>query len=295
MDPMDLQVAQLWRFPVKSMGGEQVDECPLAGRGLRGDRGYALVDRTTGRVASAKDPRKWAGLLQMAARYVDQPSGGRQLPPVTITFADGSSVRSDAPGIDATLSQAVGREVSLSSEPGPGAGYDGVWPLIDGLAPDRFIESSEVGRTDDGEPVLGLELGGLATGTFLDVAPVHVLATATLDDLAVRNPGASYDRRRFRANVVLSGAPSAFVENDWVGRSMAIGDAEITVAMATMRCVMTTLAQTGLERDRRTLQGIAAHNRVEIPGLGTWACVGAYATVSRGGTVRIGDRMSLSA
>ncbi|GAC1310625.1 MAG: MOSC domain-containing protein [Acidimicrobiales bacterium] len=290
---MDMQVAELWRFPVKSMGGEQVDECPLTDRGFLGDRGYALVDRTTGRVASAKDPRKWACLLQMAARYADPPTAGDSLPPVTVTFADGSSVRSDAAGADATLSRAVGRDVTLSSDPGPGAGYDSVWPLIDGLVPDGFIESSEAGRTDDGEPVLGLHLGGLAAGTFLDVAPVHLLATATLDDLAARTPAASYDRRRFRANIVLSGAPSGFAENDWVGRSLALGDAEITVAMATMRCVMTTLAQPGLERDRRTLQGIAAHNRVEISGLGTWACVGGYATVSRGGTVRVGDQAPL--
>ncbi|GAC1592388.1 MAG: MOSC domain-containing protein [Acidimicrobiales bacterium] len=291
---MDLHVAEVWRFPVKSMGGEEVDECPLTGLGLLGDRGYALVDRTTGRVASAKDPRKWAGLLRMSARYVDEPSRGAPLPPVLVTFADGSSVRSDTPGVDATLSRAVGREVSLSCDAGPGAGYDGVWPLIDGLAPDGFIESTTVGRTDDGEPVLALDLGMLASGTFLDVAPVHVLTTATLDALAAATPGASYDRRRFRANVVVGGTSSGFAENDWVGRSMALGDAEITMAMATMRCVMTTLAQPGLERDRQTLQGIAAQNRVEIPGLGTWACAGAYATVSGNGTVRVGDQASLS-
>ncbi|GAC1378193.1 MAG: MOSC domain-containing protein [Acidimicrobiales bacterium] len=290
---MDMQVAELWRFPVKSMGGEQVDECPLTTQGFLGDRGYAVVDRTTGRVASAKDPRKWSGLLQMTARYVEPPVAGASLPPVTVAFADGSSVRSDTVGADATLSRAVGREVTLSSDPGPGAGYEGVWPLIDGLVPDSFIAANEIGRTDDGLPVLALDLGMLAAGTFLDVAPVHVLAMATLDELASRNPGASYDRRRFRANVVLSGAHSGFAENDWVGRPVVLGDAEITVAMATMRCVMTTLAQPGLERDRRTLQGIATQNRVEIPGIGTWACAGGYATVSRDGTVRVGDRASL--
>jgi hypothetical protein len=75
-----------------------------------------------------------------------------------------------------------------------------------------------------------------------------------------------------------------------VGRRVALGAAaEVTVTLPTMRCVMTTLAQEDLARDRQTLRAIATHNRVEITGLGTWACAGAYADVAATGSVHVGD------
>ena len=54
-------VKALWRYPVKSMAGTKLDEAPIAEGGILGDRGYAVIDRTSGRVGSAKTPRKWAG------------------------------------------------------------------------------------------------------------------------------------------------------------------------------------------------------------------------------------------
>jgi hypothetical protein len=52
---------------------------------------------------------------------------------------------------------------------------------------------------------------------------------------------------------------------------------------------MALLAQGGLRRDVETLKTVARHNRVAIPGLGTWACAGVYAEVEAGGEVRLGD------
>jgi hypothetical protein len=62
-----------------------------------------------------------------------------------------------------------------------------------------------------------------------------------------------------------------------------------------MRCVMTTLAQPGLPADRETLRTIAASNRIEIAGLGSWACAGVYADVASPGSVRTGDPVLVSA
>jgi uncharacterized protein YcbX len=62
-----------------------------------------------------------------------------------------------------------------------------------------------------------------------------------------------------------------------------------------MRCVMTTLAQPALARDQRTLQAIARPNRIEIAGLGTWACAGIYADVRRGGQIGRGDAVRVVA
>jgi len=58
--------------------------------------------------------------------------------------------------------------------------------------------------------------------------------------------------------------------------------------MPTMRCLVPTLAQRGVERHRDTLVVLTKHNRVEF-GPGRWACLGSYATVTTSGTIAIGD------
>lgn len=291
----DGTISELWRYPVKSMAGGTVETVALTGRGVVGDRGYAVVDRSDGRVASAKHPRKWAALLQAEARYVDEPVAGADLPPVTVTFPDGSSIQSDEPGADATLSRYTGRDVALSSRVPEKPTFEEVWPAIAGLAPAEFIAGTASGRTDGGETISSIGLASAAPGTFLDVAPLHVLTEATLAELARLSPGAGYDRRRYRPNLVLRVPGTGFVENAWVGAPLRAGGVALPVILATMRCVMTTLAQPGLPQDRATLRGIARHNRVEIPGLGTWACAGVYAGVSGRGRVGVGDPVELPA
>lgn len=292
-DPSNATIAELWYYPVKSMAGETVETCVVDRRGVVGDRGYAVVDRSDGKVASAKHPRKWAPLLHARARYVEPPSSGAPLPPVTVTFPDGSSVRSDEARADSAISAYIGRDVALTSVVPEVATFEEVWPDIEGLAPAEFIAGTASGRTSDGEAVSTIKLASVAPGTFLDVAPVHVLSEATLDELRRLEPGAGYDRRRYRPNIVLSVPGRGFVENAWVGSSLRVGDAELTVLLATMRCVMTTLSQPDLPGDRRTLQGIARHNRVEIPGLGSWACAGVYGRVEGEAVLTVGDSVAL--
>ena len=96
-------VRSLHRYPVKSMLGEALDEVVLGPGGVPGDRGYAVVDAEDGTVASAKHPRKWAGLLQLRAAYVEEPRDGEPLPAVAITFPGGDTRRSD----DETIVSAV--------------------------------------------------------------------------------------------------------------------------------------------------------------------------------------------
>ncbi|WP_127784383.1 MOSC domain-containing protein [Rhodococcus sp. X156] len=287
-------VASLHRFPVKSMLGEDLDSCVIGDRGVVGDRAYALLDTEDGTVASGKNPRKWAALLQMRARFVAEPHSGEVPPPVEITFADGSVLRSDDPGVDEALSAAVGRPVRLVCEHPGDARFEEVWPDIDGLAPPEVIASTASGTEPTGETVSTMPLGMLAPGTFYDLALLHVLSTATLQRLAELNPEADFDVRRYRPNLVLDGGAPGFVEDGWVGQTVAIGErARIGVTMLTMRCVMTTLAQHDLPADPATLRTIAKHHRKEIPGLGVWACAGVYAGVEQGGVVRVGDEVVL--
>src|SRR3954453_7746923 len=108
---MSSTVAGLNRYPVKSMLGEVRLEGEVTPVGIVGDRGYAVIDTATGKVASAKHPGKWSRLLEVEASYVDAVHAGEALPPVALTFADGTVARSDDGGIDSTLSTFLGREV----------------------------------------------------------------------------------------------------------------------------------------------------------------------------------------
>ena len=107
-------VRMLWRFPVKSMLGEQVDVVELGEGGIVGDRAYAVRDRATGKVASAKNPKRWPDLFACRAAFVEPPRPGDELPPVRINLPNGDSVRSDAPDVDAVLSGFFGRDVELA-------------------------------------------------------------------------------------------------------------------------------------------------------------------------------------
>src|SRR5215218_9997287 len=90
-------VGALWRFPVKSMLGEELDEVDVDEGGIVGDRAFALVDGETGKVASAKHPKVWPDLLRCRASYIAP--RGDEPPPVRIELADGSSVMNDAPEV----------------------------------------------------------------------------------------------------------------------------------------------------------------------------------------------------
>src|ERR671930_2118013 len=106
-------VVSLWRYPVKSMMGEELKAAEVTERGLLGDRAYAIIDSSDGKVASAKNPRKWGNLFSFRPAFVEPPHQGEKLPAVRITLPDGTVVTSGQNGLDELLSSALGREVTL--------------------------------------------------------------------------------------------------------------------------------------------------------------------------------------
>jgi uncharacterized protein YcbX len=291
VDGRTATVAELWRYPVKSMLGEQVDGADVRETGLTGDRAYAVIDPATGKVGSAKHPRLWGALLQCTARYRETPRAGAPLPPVSITLPDGGETGSDDPDVDHRLSNVFGRPVQLSTVAPEGNGYLAVWPDIDGVVPTDFRDQNAVEGDELDGTVTDLALA-LASppGTFFDVSALHVLTTATLRRLGELQPGSRFAVERYRPNIVIDAATDAFAENAWSGTSLQCGGAlTASVLIPTMRCIMTTLAQGDLPRDNEVLRTVARHNRIEIPGLGTWSCVGAYAVVTTPGRVQLGD------
>ena len=263
-------VVALWRYPVKSMMGEQLNAAEVTDRGLLGDRRYALVDRETGQVASAKFPRKWPTLFAHRAAYVEPPAGTDALPAVRITLPDGRIIRSDDPDIDRVLSADLGRDVTLDRSAPEAPSLEEYWPDMEGL---------------DHRDALTQET--MLPGTFFDAGMVHLLTTATLDRLSQLYPEGRFEVRRFRPNLVVAptDGQTGFIEHEWVGRSLAIGDeVRLRISKPCQRCVMTTLAQDDLPKDAGILRTAAQHNNVHV---------GVYAMVERGGQVRRGDQIWL--
>lgn len=273
-------IKALWRFPVKSMQGEQAQQVTVTTRGVVGDRAWALVDLETGKIASAKNPRRWGKLLYFRAEYVEPPARDEALPPVRITLPDGDVLSSTDADVDTVLSDAVGRPVHLSSEPPDERVLEQYRPDIEELP------------EEERDTVVDSRFGSLAPGTFQDGAPLQLLTTATLDRLVELRPEALFDPRRFRANFIIATEPdrNGFVENDLTGNVLSLGpDVRARVMVPVPRCVMTSVAQADLPRDNTVLQTIARHNRVDVPTVGPSPCAGAYATVRRGGVVSVGD------
>lgn len=290
------RVAEVWRFPVKSMLGERLDEIQLSPAGVVGDRGWALLDALDGKVVSAKNPRKWARVLELRASYLEPPISGAPPPAVAIELPDGAVVRSSDPSVDEILSAFLGRPVRLASAAPETTLMEETWPDVEGLAPESFIARTRIDTGVADEAVSDIRIGMAAPpGTFFDLSVLHLLTTSTLATLGRLKPDGAFDVRRYRPNVLVETAGEGFVENDWVGEQLCLGaEAAMRVSLPTMRCIMTTLAQEDLPRDPGLLRTIAASNRVEIAGLGTWACAGVYGDAAAAGVVAEGDVVRLA-
>ena len=128
-------VEALWRFPVKSMRGELIDEGQVTARGLVGDRVYALVDIDTGKVVSAKTVRRFPRMLDCSASFVEPPRADTDPPPVRITLPNGTTVSSDGKGVDGKLSAFFGREVLLARSAPADFAIDQYHPDIEDVDP----------------------------------------------------------------------------------------------------------------------------------------------------------------
>ena len=288
-------VARLWTFPVKSMRGERIEQGEFTDRGLVGDRAYALIDAETGKVASAKSVRLFPDLFGCRAAFVEPPRLNGELPSVRITLPDGGSVTSDSGDVDRVLSAFFKRDVTLAQAAPEDYTIDQYHPDVEDADPAGYrdtVVEQKLGSAFFAEAGVP---SPVQVGSFFDLFPVSVLTTSTLDRLSEIQPNISFDERRFRMNVIVGTEEAGFVENDWVGRELAIGDGvRLSVALPDPRCVMTTLAQDELPRDTDVLRTLVQHNRVQVGDAGRFPCAGVYAVVQAPGAVRTGDRVSLA-
>ena len=271
-----ITVSTVWRYAVKSMMGEELNSSAITNLGILGDRAFALVDAETGQVVSAKNPKKWPDFFAYRAAYVAPPEAGK-LPAVWITLPSGQVVRSDQPGLDDVLSQALSRPVNFRTS-APEA------PVLEEFCPDNVGQDNEV--------IKAAMAGDAPAGTFFDYSTLHLLTTSTIDHLRGLYPQGRFEVRRFRPNLVIDTAGlEGFVENDWVGKTIRIGETvRLQITDPCPRCVMPTLAQGDLPKDTGIFsKGIAA-NRVHVPFADkALPSVGVYARVIATGTVKRGD------
>src|SRR5436309_7281404 len=226
------------------MLGEELNSSYVTERGLIGDRTYAIVDKKTGKLASAKNPPKWGKLFDFRSLLIDPPQVVEKIPPVRITFPDGTHIFSNQNDIDSNLSNVLRQDVRLMKASLEKPIYEEYWPDIDGLAQREKV-------TEEAMP----------SQTFFDIAVIHILTTSTINRLRELYPEGRFEVRRFRPNIVVESdykEKNDFIENSWVGKKLTIGkDIVFKVTAPCTRCVMITLPQGDLPRDLGILSTVA--------------------------------------
>ena len=242
-----MRVVGLWRYPVKSMGGEPLPGVEIGERGLVGDRVLAVVSVGSGQVLTAKrEPR----LLSASARWLHDH--------VEITLPSGRSVRSDDSGAADVLSAWLGRKVRLAL-PGPRpASVEPYSAKPGGTVFDSTFDLPEWG--------------------FFDDAPIHLLGEDSLRQGSEWHPQGDWDVRRFRPNIVLDGPVAQSGQAE-------LGDARLEITGPCKRCVMVTQPQGPLAVDRKVLSTLVKRSAAEF---------GVYGSVTRTGSVRVGDHLERS-
>lgn len=275
-----LSLASLWRYPIKSMMGEELNSAIITDNGILGDRSYALLDLETDKIVSAKNPKKWPEIFSFHARYIEAPALEKELPPVWITLPDGRIIRTDQADAEQQLSIALKRTIGLRNKAAQHASLEQYWPEYEGESTEISDETISVAADD---------------GSFFDYASLHILTTASLIKLQQIYPGGRFEARRFRPNLVIAtpGEKIGFIENDWVGKTLTIDGVKLLVTDPCPRCVMPTLAQGDLAKDAKILRTIS-ENTVHVPFAGkALPSIGVYAQVIQPGEIRRGSMVMI--
>lgn len=284
---MPAHVAEIRRYPVKSMAGEVLREGTIGARGLVGDRAWAVRDEVRGGIRGAK---KIPALMQLQARYVSPPplrgSGAAE-----IRLPDGSTVSTSDPDVAERLTKALDHAVTL-------------WPLLPPEAVEHYrrgapthadmgTELREIFAREPGEPLPDLSVFPpeilqyeSPPGTYFDAFPLLVMTTTSLRSLEKRHPASRFDTRRFRPNLLLEGWEdgSPFPEHGFGAGRLRVGEVVLRLETTCPRCVMTTHGFDDLPRDPRVMRALVKESG---------GVLGVYASVEQGGTVRSGDAAEL--
>ena len=279
-------VSEIWRYPVKSMLGESLDQATLGEKGIPGDRAWAIRDELRGGIQGAK---KIPELMSCAARFTEQPGSG-PAPAPEIELPNGDVFRASDPDAGKRIGEAVGREVTL-------------WPIqpaenLDHYKrgapdhPDMLEELRAIFAREPGEPLP--DMGAFPPellqyesppGSYFDAFPLVLLSEQSLATLAAAAPDSRIDVRRFRPNLVVATPEGGgFPEQAWIGKRLRIGGAVVSIPMTCPRCVMTTHGFADLPKDPGIMRKLVKE---------AGANLGVYGVVETPGEVRKGDSIRL--
>jgi uncharacterized protein len=256
------RVESVWRYPIKSMRGEELPEIFAGFSGVYGDRLFAFKSSAAPAAFPYLTGRERHEMLLYRPRFRYPDKAAK---PTTLVEAE-----------------------SLSPLLNP------VVADPDGLALDVETPSGEVLAIDDPELLrqLGVRAGDGYSLTLLrseramtDCRPISLFSLQTARQLG-EEIGAVLDKRRFRANVYLDlGAADGFSENSLVGRTIRLGS-KVVVAIVAQdpRCQMITLDPDTAAPNPEVLRNIArAHDRM----------AGIYGAVVAEGMIRAGDPVEI--
>ena len=282
------QVSQLWRYPVKSMAGEQLSTAEIDQHGVAGDRGWAVREIDADVTRNAREVPK---LLQFASAYAESPSFDQRSPAVTITTPDNLQVQSADDDRDQQLSEILGRPVMLTPLH---SADDLAWyaraPIPEGVDPMQALRQLMGMQEDDPLPDfsgLPADLQNFSTppGTYFDCYPIHIMTTSSLSTLASAGGGDDVDVRRFRPNVLIdTGDAEGLLEVDWTGKKLRLGEVVIEMKTTTVRCSVPAHAQREFDSSRAVGRALIEHTNQHL---------GSYCNVLESGTINLGDAVEL--
>ncbi|MEM7465474.1 MAG: MOSC N-terminal beta barrel domain-containing protein [Pseudomonadota bacterium] len=280
------RVAEIWRYPVKSMRGESLENVNFGIGGITGDRGWAIRDEKSGEIRGAK---KFPKLMQCEARYAQEPQFNEDTG-AQISLPNGERFSTLDDKANTLLSKFLDAEVSLHGHR-PASDlehYKRQEALDEQSLRDLLSRNSDEPLPDLSTfpPDVLQEISEYTSprGTYFDAFPVHILTTSWLKTLASKNPDSQFAPARFRPNLLIDGAADGYPENDWCGKTIRIGDAALECVLPTVRCGMTTHATGELPKDTQVLRTIVKNSEQNV---------GAYANVVQAGEIKIGDSVEL--
>lgn len=283
-------IKEIWQYPVKSMGGEPIEQTHITTSGLASDRLWAVVD-ADGEIKSA---RQWPKLVEMKASYANptnlsERSYTDQVPDVNISIPEQTAVRSRSADTNTALGHFLGKECRLEALRSPSDSHFYKPPKarnIDNL--DKELDKLEgEGDFDFSQtPAEIFEILGqymTPPGTFFDSFPLHMISTQSLEYLQ-QNSEADVNRKRFRPNIVLDFIDSTFdkPEFELVGKRIHIGDTVIHIRAKTIRCSIPSRPQplNDLGQDPKMTRAMVDLFERHI---------GVYANIERAGEIKVGD------
>lgn len=280
-------VTDLFRYPVKSMGGEKLTSVSIGAGGIPGDRAWAVRDETLGGIRGAK---RFPELMACQARYPQAPTpDGSSL--AEVTLPSGQVIRTDDDGLAPALSNLLGSPVSF-------------WPIMPAdmldhyrrgapVEDDMLAELRRIFARDENDPLPDLAAFPemlmefeSPPGSYFDAFPLLLMTRQMLDSLAVVAKDSQFDIRRFRPNILLDadGSGDRYPEFSWAGRKVKIGDAVLQVTIECPRCQMVTHGFDDLPKDSEIMKTMIRHSNGNA---------GVYAEVIEPGVVKAGDTLTI--